>query len=107
MKRLFLIATAAATLTCGAALADCAAEIEALSGGGIVQDGSHAPLGASPDIATSPSDVAAQEEGKAPAAAESANASDARTAAIDRAKTAAAAGNEAECLAAVEEARGM
>ena len=107
MRRLFLAAAAAATMACSAAYADCAAEIEALAGGGgISKDGSHAPLGASPDVATSAGDVAAQQQGEAPAAAD-AMASDPRTAALDRARAAAAAGDEAGCMAAVEEARGM
>jgi hypothetical protein len=71
--------------------------------------GAEMPLGADPSLATSGQDVAAQQEGGATAAeqATGAAAGDDRDAAIARAEAALAAGDEAGCMAAVEEAKGM
>jgi hypothetical protein len=62
-----------------------------------------------PGLATSEQDVTAQQEGGATAAEQAAGASAGtdRDAAIARAQTALDAGDEAGCMAAVEEAKGM
>lgn len=109
-----LILSAALCLAATSASADCAAELARLQGGiskdgslapleqpqaGIAKDGTTAPLNADPGIATSPADVQAQQDG-APTAAE--NAAEGRDAAIERARQAMAAGDEAGCMDALQ-----
>lgn len=73
------------------------------------KDGSLTPMGASPDVATSAQDAQAQSEGGKTAAEQAAGAkgTETRTAALDEARAALAAGDEEGCLAAVEKAKGM
>ena len=77
---------------------------------GIAKDGSLAPLAADPNVATSGEDAQAQSQGGATAAAQAAGeagtAPPAREDALARAQAALDAGDEAGCLAAVEEAKG-
>ena len=75
----------------------------------VTKEGTGVPLGNDPSLATSGQDVAAQQEGGATAAeqAQGAPAGDDRDAAIARAEAALAAGDEAGCMAAVEDARAM
>lgn len=83
---------------------------EEASGEGIIQDGTHAPLeGAGAEVATSAQDAQAQQEGDevAAQAADSGTEDSARSAAIERAHAALAAGDEAACNAAVEEAQSL
>lgn len=85
--------------------------------GEVAKDGSTAPLGTDPALATSAADAQAQSEGGATAAeqAQGAESSPAdqdgagtmRAEALARAQTALDAGNEAACLEAVEEAKGV
>ena len=78
---------------------------------GVAKDGSETPLATDPSIATSPQDVEAQQQGGATAAeqamGEAGAAEGGRDAAIAKAETALAAGDEAGCMAAVEAAKGM
>lgn len=81
---------------------------------GIAKDGTTAPLEAPDDLATSGDDAQAQQEGE-PTAAETANTdgaagettakSEAHMAAVEKARAALAAGDEAGCMAAVEEGK--
>lgn len=99
-----------------AAQADCAAELAQL-GGGIAKDGSLAPLqdtgsqneiakdgtdmplGSSADVATSPADVEAQQQGGLTAAEE---AMGGRSDAIAKARQAMTDGDEAACMEALK-----
>jgi hypothetical protein len=88
------------------------AAAEATAGEGIAKDGSETPLTADPGIATSAQDVEAQQQGGATAAEQAMGEAggaelEGRDAAIARAHEALAAGDEAGCMSAVEEAKGM
>ena len=77
---------------------------------GIVKDGTMEPLGAAENLAALEQDVVAQQEGGATAAEQAAGAPAAggdRDAAIARAQQALDAGDEAGCVSAIEEAKGM
>ncbi|MFQ8433548.1 hypothetical protein [Amaricoccus sp. W119] len=124
----------AMSLSAGMAFADCAAEIARLDAGiakdgstaplaeaapsspeasppaqatspeGLQQDGTEAPLGASPDIATSGQDAASQSEGGDTAAAQATGEGVAppdRAEARARAQAALDAGDEQACLDAI------
>jgi hypothetical protein len=89
--------------------AEGAAEAEA-GGEGISKDGSLSPLqGAGTAVATSQEDAQAQQQGEPTAAqqAESGSEGSPRSLAIERAQAALAAGDEAACNAALEEARSL
>jgi hypothetical protein len=75
----------------------------------VAKDGDMEPLGADESLAMSGQDVAAQQEGGKTAAelAGGAAAGTDRDAAIARAQTALDAGDEAGCMTAIEEAKGM
>jgi hypothetical protein len=82
--------------------------------GRIAKDGTTAPLegepgGAAPDIAMSPQDVEAQQEGgrTAMAEAEADDAGPTHDEALDAAREAMARGDEAGCMAAVRAAKGL
>jgi hypothetical protein len=81
--------------------------------GKVAKDGSTAPLGTDPALATSAGDAQAQSQGGATAAeqAQGAEGGDGagtmRAEALARAQTALDAGDEAACLQAVEEAKGL
>ncbi|PZQ48166.1 MAG: hypothetical protein DI556_15200 [Rhodovulum sulfidophilum] len=122
------------SLSAGMAFADCAAEVARLSEGiakdgsnaplaetapspaeaapparatspeGLQQDGTEAPLGASPDIATSGQDAASQSEGGDTAAAQATGAGVAppdKAEALARARAALDAGDEQACMDAI------
>ncbi|WP_283177618.1 hypothetical protein [Gemmobacter sp. 24YEA27] len=81
---------------------------------GIAKDGTTAPLETPDDLATSGDDAQAQQEGEPTAAetaktdgasGETAEKSEAHMAAVEKARAALAAGDEAGCMAAVEEAK--
>ncbi len=80
-------------------------------GEGLAKDGSNAPMGADPAIATSAQDAQAQQQGGDTAAEQAAGAAGAggssdREEALTRAQAALDAGDEAGCMAAVQEAKG-
>lgn len=78
-------------------------------GSGMAKDGTHAPVGADPGVATSADDAAAQQSGGRTAAEQAAGAAgggDAHAQALARAEAALAAGDEAACMEAVKEAKG-
>ena len=88
------------------------AAAEATAGEGVAKDGTETPLAADPGIATSAQDVEAQQQGGATAAEQAMGEAggaelEGRDAAIARAHEALAAGDEAGCMSAVEEAKGM
>lgn len=139
--RVFWTTAAVLALGAGAAAADCKAELAELmaagpkdgsmapmaegatpqTGGaeqgaeapaeGVAKDGSMAPLGTDPGVATSSQDAQAQQAGGATAAEQAAgeagSAEGGREAALAKAEAALAAGDEAGCTAAVEEAKSM
>jgi len=79
-------------------------------GEAMATDGAETPLGTDPGLATSEQDVAAQQAGGATAAEQAAGAGagdGSRAAVLARAEAALAAGDEAGCMAAVEEMKGM
>jgi hypothetical protein len=84
---------------------------EAAGGEGeIAKTGDTAPLEADPDLATSAQDAQAQSRGGETAAAQAEGAAgggDGRAEALARAQAALDAGDEAGCMAAVEEAKSM
>jgi hypothetical protein len=88
-------------------------EADPASGGGegIAKDATEQPLGTDPALATSAEDAQAQQQGGATAAEQAMGAGgaapDGRADAIARAEAALAAGDEAGCMAAVEEAKGL
>ena len=80
--------------------------------GEVAKDGSAAPLEADAQVATSGQDAQAQQAGGDTAAAQAAGSGgsghgDDMQAALDRAQAALDAGDEAGCMAALEEARGL
>lgn len=97
---------AGATPQTGAGEAGSAAGSE-----GVSKDGGTMPLEASPDVATSAEDAQAQSEGGETAAAQAAGAAgggeETRQTAINQARAALAAGDEAACMEAVERAKAM
>lgn len=114
MKRTSFFTAVAAVFALGssAAWADCRDELAQMTGG-ISKDGSHAPLGADAELATSGQDVEAQQEGDATAAtqADAGSSGDGhdtdRQAALDKAQAALDAGDEAACMEALNEAKAM
>jgi len=78
---------------------------------GVVKDGGAMPMAADPGVATSAQDAQAQQQGGATAAeqamGEAGGAEDARSAAMAKAQAALGAGDEAGCMAALEEAKAM
>lgn len=77
---------------------------------GVAKDGTEMPVGTDPNLATSPQDAQAQSEGGATAAAQALGAAGGSTGhadALARAQAALDSGDEAGCMAAVEEAKGM
>ena len=78
---------------------------------GVAKDGTGTPLGTDPNLATSAEDAQAQSQGGDTAAAQAAGTGDAggteKPDALARAQAALDAGDEAACMAAVEEAKGM
>ena len=76
------------------------------------KDGTMAPMGTDPALATSVEDAQAQQQGGATAAEQAAGESGSsettgRAEALAEAQAALAGGNEAGCMSAVEEAKGM
>jgi len=79
-------------------------------GEAMATEGAETPLGTDPGLATSEQDVAAQQAGGATAAEQAAGAGaggESREAVLARAEAALAAGDEAGCMAAVEQVKGM
>jgi hypothetical protein len=80
------------------------------AGGEVAKDGSTAPLGTDPALATSAQDAQAQSQGGATAAEQAQGGEGGgtmRAEALARAQVALDAGDEAGCMQAVEEAKGL
>lgn len=85
------------------------AAIPETGGSGLAKDGTKVPGGADPGVATSADDAAAQQSGGRTAAEQAAGAAgggDSRNQALARAEAALAAGDEAACREALNEAKG-
>jgi hypothetical protein len=108
------LAPAATLQPGGDAAATAPATAPGSTEGKVAKDGSTAPLGTDPALATSAEDAQAQSQGGATAAEQAQGAEGGgdgagtmRAEALARAQTALDAGDEAACLQAVEEAKGL